>query len=551
MRRRRSINRPSSWLAALAAAGVVLATTLPSANAAATPTLFVDRSNSSCSNTGSGTAAQPFCTISAAASKTTAGATVQVAAGTYSERVSVPVSGTSAAPILYTAAPGATVTVTGQADGFVVSAKGWITINGFNVTGTSSYGLDVSSGASNVTLSNNHASHSGQPVSGQTKFGIRITGSTDVVVSHNTVDHNTDSGIAVVGSSARVQVLNNECFANARGYQRAAAGIRIYQSTDNVVAGNHSHDNEDSGIESYPEAARTLIYDNVLNNNGDHGIDNLTTTDQRIISNTVYKNVTAGINVEGTSTGAQVINNVSVDNGIGSPRTHSDIRIEKGSTTGAVVDSNLVWLTVNDTLYIWNSTNYSTLAAFRAASGQGAHDIWADPKWVNMTGRDFHLTGTSPAIDSADSGASGQPAADIDGTLRIDDPFVANTGLGPRPYDDRGAYEFSMGGGVDAPPAARMSVTPVSGVTPLAVTADASTSTDTDATPISAYTFDFGDGTVVGPQAGATTTHTYTKAGTYTVTATVKDSGGLASTFSSTVTVTDLPPVGRLRTSPA
>jgi PKD repeat protein len=72
----------------------------------------------------------------------------------------------------------------------------------------------------------------------------------------------------------------------------------------------------------------------------------------------------------------------------------------------------------------------------------------------------------------------------------------------------------------------------------LGVTADASASSDTDATPIADYRFNFGDGTpVVGPQAGATATHTYTTAGTYTVTVTVTDTAGQASTASAQVVV--------------
>ena len=50
------------------------------------------------------------------------------------------------------------------------------------------------------------------------------------------------------------------------------------------------------------------------------------------------------------------------------------------------------------------------------------------------------------------------------------------------------------------------------------VAADASASTDPDATGVASYTFDFGDGAVVGPQAGATAQHTYPAAGSYTLT---------------------------------
>ena len=50
------------------------------------------------------------------------------------------------------------------------------------------------------------------------------------------------------------------------------------------------------------------------------------------------------------------------------------------------------------------------------------------------------------------------------------------------------------------------------------MTADASASTDTDATPIASYRFDFGDGTArSGRRPAATATHTYTLPGTYTV----------------------------------
>ena len=78
----------------------------------------------------------------------------------------------------------------------------------------------------------------------------------------------------------------------------------------------------------------------------------------------------------------------------------------------------------------------------------------------------------------------------------------------------------------DAAPAARVTLQD-SG---LSVTADASTSTDGDATPIASYRFDFGDGSpVVGPQAGAIATHTYAAGGHYTVTVTVTDTAGLSS----------------------
>jgi parallel beta-helix repeat protein len=536
--------------AVFALAAVLLVSGRASGALAATTVLYVDNGSPSCSDTGVGSQTQPFCTIGAAAAVVTAGETVQVASGLYPESVAIKKSGTSVSPIVFTAAPGATVTLSGQTDGFSISGQAWVTVKGFTVTNTSSFGIYVSS-SSHITVSGNHVSHSGHPVSGQTATGIRLSGTTDSLVRGNTADHNTYAGIEVNSSSTRNEVRGNTTFANASVYTRRAPGIRLYQAPGNTIDRNISHENEDSGIECYPGANNSLIYNNVSYRNGDHGIDDNGCPGNRIFGNTVYKNVTAGINVEGSSTGGTIANNVSVDNGIKSPRTHGDIRIERGSTAGTTVDNDLVYLATTDTLLIWDSVSYTTLAAFQAASGQEMRAIVADPRWVSTSASDFHLRAGSPAIDSADSGVSGWPNTDIAGLGRVDDPATANTGLGPRSYDDRGAYEYQPSG--DLPPTASLTLSPVSGTAPLAVTADASASSDGDATPIASYRFDFGDGTMVGPQTAASAAHTFQTAGTYTVTVTVTDTAGLSSTATGTVQVgsaTDRPPTASLTLSP-
>jgi parallel beta-helix repeat protein len=461
---------------------------------AATDTWYVDNGAPNCSDTGPGTAGKPFCTITAGAGKAVAGQTVQVASGTYNETVSAVRSGSAGAPITFRSAPGATVTVTGgsaNGRGFSVSSKSWITITGFSVTGTagagfylanatnltvtgnhvsnagdagnvqrgfylsgtsdatvsgntadhdSGAGMYISNGA-NVTVSGNNVSYSGQPVQGLTARGVQLNNMTNSTVSGNTVHHNSDSGIYLAGETSGVLVVGNEAYANAQGYQRAAPGIDL-RSTGNTVAGNFSHDNEDSGIQSYTGAGDTLIIDNLCSNNGDHGIDDLNAPGQRIIGNTVWKNVTAGINLEGSSSGGTIVNNISVENGVKSPRTSSNIRVDPNSVANTTVDSNLVYLNQPGVMYIWGTTGYASLATFKAATGQEPHGIQASPGWVSPSSGDFHLTAGSRAIDSADSGVSGQPATDYDGHGRVDDPATPDTGIGPRSYDDRGAFEF-------------------------------------------------------------------------------------------------------------
>jgi len=89
----------------------------------------------------------------------------------------------------------------------------------------------------------------------------------------------------------------------------------------------------------------------------------------------------------------------------------------------------------------WSGTKYSSLAAFVAATGKEPQGLEADPMFTDPAGAKFQLKAGSPAIDSANSGADSQPSVDALGKARKDDPDVANTGVGPRAFDDRGAFE--------------------------------------------------------------------------------------------------------------
>ncbi|MCW2498346.1 MAG: Carbohydrate-binding and sugar hydrolysis [Frankiales bacterium] len=408
------------------------------ASAAAT-VLYVD-DGSGCSDKGSGTTSKPFCTIGKGASVATAGQTVQVAAGTYSGSITVGKSGTSSEPVTLAGAPGAMLTSSGV--GITVSGKSWVVIRGFEVGPTGSDGIRVTGGSSHVTVVGNNVHDAGTRSSGKTANGIDVSGTTtDSTIDGNVVHDNSDSGIYVSGSAHRILVVGNETYGNARGYTRAAPGIDI-RATDNTVRGNYSHHNEDSGVQVRGGADRTVVVGNRTDHNGDHGIDVLDSQDCVLVGNSVFKNVTAGINDEGTSPGVTIKNNISVDNGIDSPRTSGNIRVDKNSYSGSVVDSNLTFLSTKSADYVWNGKSYSSLAAFKLATGQEARGIQADPKWRNAAAGDLRLLAGSPAIDSADSGAPEQLARDIDGVARADDPATRNTGIGPRSYDDRGAYEF-------------------------------------------------------------------------------------------------------------
>jgi hypothetical protein len=85
----------------------------------------------------------------------------------------------------------------------------------------------------------------------------------------------------------------------------------------------------------------------------------------------------------------------------------------------------------------------------------------------------------------------------------------------------------------NVPPTVQAAATPRSGTAPLRVNFSSS-AVDPDGDQVSTV-WDFGDGVQAG---GAKIAHTYTQAGTYTATVTVKDPGGLTDTDSVTISVT-------------
>lgn len=75
-------------------------------------------------------------------------------------------------------------------------------------------------------------------------------------------------------------------------------------------------------------------------------------------------------------------------------------------------------------------------------SGQG--NIDADPMFVSA--EDYRLLPASPSIDAGDNRAIQITALDLDGGPRfVDDPATPDTGVGPPPVVDMGAYEACFG----------------------------------------------------------------------------------------------------------
>jgi parallel beta-helix repeat protein len=542
--------------AVLAAFGII---SLSARSASASTSYVVDNTAANCSDSGPGSSSQAFCTIAAAAKAAHAGDTVTVRAGTYAGTAVNPAnSGAAGSPITFTASPG--VTVSGGTKAFALSSRNYIVISGFTITATSSAGISISNGA-NDTVSNdvitgtgsygisvsggsaenltgNTESFAGYPVSSPAA-GIYLSNLNGGLVQGNTTHDNSAHGIYLTGSTTGVLVSGNTSYRNAYQYVRNANGIDDIAPANSII-GNVTYDNEDTGINIYPGGNNALVANNVTYGNGDHGIDDYNVTGGRIINNTVYGNCTDGINVEGTSANYTIENNVSMNNATGAVinptpiaetngkpdytnlcnRRVGNIGVYDSAPATSAADYNLVWQSGAGAEYSWAGTTYSTQQALHAATGQEQHGIFSDPQFANAGAADFQLTAASPAIDQANTSVSGHQPADI---------------LGASPFDDLGAYEYTSSG-TPTGPAAALTVSPASGPAPLTVTADASGSA-AGSSPISSYTFSFGDGTTVGPQPGPTASHVYQQAGSYQVTVTATDGNGMTGQATQAVSV--------------
>jgi Right handed beta helix region len=421
--------------------------TIPSVAQAATTFLYVDKTASACSDAGPGTATRPYCTVTKGVSRLAAGVTLYLGYGTYAETIRPAVSGTAAAPIRITAWPGRSPRISGTTYGAFISSRSYIVLSNITFTKTVADGIYVSKG-SHVTISGNTVSGAGRPVQGRTAPGISIRGATSSVVSNNYSLHNNGTGILLATGTSGVTVSRNTVAFNAEGWRRNANGILVL-GPGNTLLRNITHDNEDSGIQFYPGGNNNLATLNVTYNNGDHGIDNLNVTGGRLIGNTVYRNCTSGINVEGTSGNYQVVNNVAVDNavypaykGISCVARAGNIGIWDSAPATTKVDHNLVWLSKAGKMYAFR-TPYTSLAAMKAATRQEAHGVQANPRFVNAALWNLRLLAGSAAIDRGNSGVSGEQATDIVGKRRVDAPAASNAyAQGPRRYDDLGAYEY-------------------------------------------------------------------------------------------------------------
>jgi hypothetical protein len=296
-------------------------------------------------------------------------------------------------------------------------------------------------------------------------------------VSNSASYANTNEGITVqnnalaTGDLAYGQTgsdgffVNNGAIVQQSVAHDNATGIRFFNGGDQAI-GNRVYNNSGDGI--YADGGYLVVQGNdVYSNNV--GIHFYAYGSNQAVNNLVYANANQGILVDGTTVAItnntvyqpvgdalrleNSTQNATVENNILSVLAGYDQYIAPDSQTGYVSDYNLFFLGATPDpkahLGYWNNAtvdlNATTpLANWRTATGQDAHSVYGDPKFVDPAGADnvlgydvvhsynggpddnFVLGAHSPAIDAGNAWAA--PPTDLLGNPRVDDPGTTNTG---------------------------------------------------------------------------------------------------------------------------
>lgn len=451
------------------------------AHADSTPT-YIYVNTSSCSDSGTGTLALPYCTIQAAANAALPGQTVLLPPeDLFTQSVVITRSGSPGAPITFEGGMFSSWDDTGDTvqspSGPAITIQGVqdIAVRGLTLEGNGADPAVTISDSSDITFDTDHIS------------GVSITGtSSDVTVSRSGVFAGEGSTAISVGAGASsVAISTNE-------FPSSVQAVTVQGATGTAVTGN-----------SMFAACQTSIA--------------LTQS----ASSTIENNLINGPAAPGCKQAPAVA--VSAD-----------------STAGTTLDYNAIRQSADSApTYQWAGTGYTDATQLDAATGQGAHDINAvvgmATSGVGTYGDYITPTASAVTVDSADANAPGELSTDVDGQSRVDDPFVANTGTGVG-FHDRGAIEYQD------PLTATLTTSATQ--LPAGATLTASTAVTDPWSATDTVTYDFGDGSApVVSSSGAAASHVYPATGAYELSATITNAYGVQIVRSASINVDDPAPL--------
>ncbi|WP_178379959.1 right-handed parallel beta-helix repeat-containing protein [Cryptosporangium aurantiacum] len=368
-------------------------------------------------------AAGRYRTIQAAVDAASAGDTIEIAGGTYSEVVTIRTSGRPGAPLTLRARPGATVILDGRRTlpSPSGSARGLITLD-----------------------EQEHVRLSGLTVRNSRRHGIYAGFASHVVIENSEVSYAADGGI-LVGDGSDVVLTCNRVHHNnaaARGGDIEAAaneGVTLYNVSDFEIAYNRVYANDEEGIDVKNGTRGGSIHHNdVYRNNGPNiYVDGA--SDVRIHANRIFDargptKAGIGLAVEsgGTARNVDIYNNVIH----GNPGGGVDFWI--GSYADVRVFYNTIYRNGRAAIRALGGGVSDSVARDNIAYGNPLprvpgfvleRNLTTDPRFVDLARGDVRLRPGSAAIDAGSRRTA--PATDFTGAARP-------AGSAP----DLGAYEY-------------------------------------------------------------------------------------------------------------
>lgn len=248
--------------------------------------------------------------------------------------------------------------------GICASYDSDVTIESNVIRGNNGAGINLHNGAkgtirNNVLCLNAHS-------------GMEVKHGASAVVEKNYIRDNELNGIGVF-DSAEATISANEIFGNGH------RGISIGQDSDSTIDNNTIRDNKQSGIIIWGNGKAT-IKGNEIFLNSHSGIDIVDNPDTLVENNALALNEESGITADNKAQ-CSIKNNLLVLNGCCGISRHQESEV--------LSSHNDVW--GNEYANYWGMSKSTT-------------DISADPQFVDLENRNFHLRLTSPCIGAGEEG---------------------------------------------------------------------------------------------------------------------------------------------------
>lgn len=368
---------------------------------------YVDKDSigGACNDSNNGTSTStPWCTIGKALSTVSAGDTINVREGSYTENVQMQASGTSGNEITFQAYTGENPVIDGPVGvdnqiNFV--GYDYIIWDGIDSKEGQKYGMFIGNGSNYITIKN-------AKIYSNTYTGLSTNTNIGIIIQDCEFYSNGWNGLDI-NKCSDCLIKDNVSYNNTghMGMQFGSSTEDVW-TEDTIVEGNISYNNQNGfyfALFRNSIVRNNLIYENLNQGMVANYYSNpgpiIWTANLKIYNNTIVDNSGGGlINY--------YANNLKIKNNIITHNVEYDLNMNRINNHS--IDYNLYY---DSTSFRWSSTDYSTLSSFSSATGQETNGFDdTNPYFTDADNDDYTLSESSPTdngswLAATTSGGSG------------------------------------------------------------------------------------------------------------------------------------------------